>query len=181
MTVENINIHQLLPNSEVNGPGKRFVVWLQGCPLNCPGCFNPLTHGSQGILMKISDLAKQINQTKDIRGLTLSGGEPLFQLDAIKQLIRLTDKRLDILLFSGYSWNEVVNDEAKKQVLQMVDAALLGRYNQKLSHPFRGKKLVLHGGRIKPEELKPWLSTEIVLSDGKVQITGLYKKQGEAK
>ena len=157
MIAENINIHQLLPSSEVNGPGKRFVVWLQGCPLNCSGCFNPLTHGSQGILMKISDLAEQINRTKDIRGLTLSGGEPLFQLDAIKQLIRLTDKRLDILLFSGYSWDEVVKDSAKKQVLQMVDAALLGRYNQELSHPFRGKKLVLRGGRIKPDELKPWL------------------------
>ena len=126
--------------------------------------------------MKISDLAEQINRTKDIRGLTLSGGEPLFQINEVKQLIRLIDKRLDILLFSGYSWEEVVKDDAKKQVVQMVDAALLGRYNQKLSHPFRGKKLVLRGGRIKPEELKPWLSTEIVLSGDKVQITGLYKK-----
>jgi pyruvate-formate lyase-activating enzyme len=37
-------IHSMLPRSTVNGPGARAVVWLQGCDLRCPGCFNPATH-----------------------------------------------------------------------------------------------------------------------------------------
>ena len=37
-------IHAIEPRSRANGPGARFVVWLQGCTLGCPGCFNPATH-----------------------------------------------------------------------------------------------------------------------------------------
>lgn len=176
MSGGSINIHAIITHSEVNGPGNRFVVWFQGCPHHCPGCFNPQTHGSQGIKMNITDLAEQINQEKNIRGLTLTGGEPLFQAQQVKKLLQLINKQLDILLFSGYSLTEVLADENKKQLLQLVDAALLGRYNKDLSHPFLGKKLVLHGDRIKPTEIKPWLDSEIILNGDEVQITGLYKK-----
>ena len=64
----------------------------------------------------------------------------------------------------------------KKNILYQVDAVLLGRYDQSLSHPFFGKKLVLNGNRIKKEELKPWLNTEIIIKDNNVEITGLYKQ-----
>ena len=37
-------IHSMLPRSAVNGPGERGVVWLQGCALHCPGCWNSSTH-----------------------------------------------------------------------------------------------------------------------------------------
>ena len=41
-------IHAIEPRSRANGPGVRFVVWLQGCTLGCPGCFNPSTHAAAG-------------------------------------------------------------------------------------------------------------------------------------
>ncbi|MGD0006352.1 MAG: 4Fe-4S cluster-binding domain-containing protein, partial [Anaerolineaceae bacterium] len=44
MTDQILNLHHFEPLSLVNGPGKRSVVWVQGCTLNCPGCFNPQTH-----------------------------------------------------------------------------------------------------------------------------------------
>lgn len=175
MMTETIRLHHILEHSSVNGPGSRFVIWTQGCPLNCAGCFNQSTHDVRGGCdMDIIQLAKQINQTLDIRGITLSGGEPLLQIDAINKLLNCVNKKLDILLFSGYTFEEIRKDESKMKVLHQVDAALLGRYKQNLPHPFYGKKMVLNGKRIQKDELKPWLNTEIILNDNKVSITGLY-------
>lgn len=174
---EIIRLHNIIENSAVNGPNNRFVIWTQGCPLGCAGCFNPLTHNiNDGFDMDIEKLAIQINQTSDIRGITLTGGEPLLQANAVSKLLCLINKKLDILLFSGYTIDEVMVDTAKKQVLHQVDAALLGRYNKNLPHPFYGKKLVLNGNRIKKEELKPWLNTEVIIQGTNVKITGIYKQ-----
>ncbi len=172
-----IRLHNIIEHSTVNGPDNRFVIWTQGCPLHCVGCFNQPTHDLKGGFdMEITKLAEQINQTSDIRGITLTGGEPLIQAEAIERLLRLIRKDLDILLFSGYTFEEVKADSSKMKILHQVDAALLGRYNQDLPHPFYGKKLVLKGNRIKKEELKPWLNTEVFIQGDNIQITGLYKQ-----
>ena len=166
-----------MEHSTVNGPDNRFVIWTQGCPLHCAGCFNPLTHNINGGFDKdIAELAEQINQTADIRGITLTGGEPLLQVESVSKLLDLIDKDLDVLLFSGYTFEEIKADSSKIKILYQIDAALLGRYNQNLPHPFYGKKLVLNGNRIKKEELKPWLKTEVIIQGDNVQITGLYKQ-----
>lgn len=172
-----IRLHHIMERSEVNGPDNRFVIWTQGCPLHCAGCFNEPTHAlNGGYNISINSLAQKVNQTTNIRGITLTGGEPLFQAKEISQFLQLINKNLDVLLFSGYTLDEVMTDVNKKNILYQVDAVLLGRYDQSLSHPFFGKKLVLNGNRIKKEELKPWLNTEIIIKDNNVEITGLYKQ-----
>ncbi len=174
---ESIRLHHIMECSTVNGPDNRFVIWTQGCPFHCDGCFNQPTHSpTAGFDIDIVQLAEQINQTQDIRGITLTGGEPLLQIKQISSLLNFIRKDLDVLLFSGYTLEEIKADTIKKQLLYQVDAALLGRYNKNLPHPFYGKKLVLNGNRIKKEELKPWLNTEIVINRDNVQITGLYKQ-----
>lgn len=174
---ETIILHHIMEYSTVNGPGNRFVIWTQGCLFHCDGCFNQPTHSPiGGFNIDIAQLAEQINQTQNIRGITLTGGEPLLQIKQVSSLLNLIHKDLDVLLFSGYTLEEINANTIKKQILYQVDAALLGRYNKNLPHPFYGKKLVLNGNRIKKEELKPWLNTEIVIGSDNVQITGLYKQ-----
>jgi anaerobic ribonucleoside-triphosphate reductase activating protein len=43
-----LRVHHFLPLSYANGPGRRAVLWVQGCTLGCPGCFNPETHRNRG-------------------------------------------------------------------------------------------------------------------------------------
>lgn len=161
----------------VKNGDNRFVIWTQGCPFHCDGCFNQPTHNQTGGFdMDIAQLADEINKTPNIRGITLTGGEPLLQVKQVSLLLKLIRKDLDVLLFSGFTWNEIKADTIKKQLLTQIDATLLGRYNKNLPHPFYGKKLVVNGNRIKKEELKPWLNTEIVINGNNVQITGLYKQ-----
>ncbi|MBQ7303878.1 MAG: radical SAM protein [Alphaproteobacteria bacterium] len=170
-----IRINNFIPSSTVNGPGKRFVIWTQGCNLNCEGCFNRETHKLDGgFLIKISKLADLINNTKDIRGITFSGGEPLLQVNEIIKLIELVNKSLDIFIFSGYTIKEVISDANKKNILKKIDAGLFGRYNKLLPHSFYGKKLVLCSDKIKKEEVKPWINTEIIFEKENVFVTGLY-------
>lgn len=170
-----LQIHHIMEHSTVNGPGTRFVIWTQGCPFKCDGCFNPATHNlNGGTETEIEKLAIIINQTKDIRGITLSGGEPLLQAESVCNLLDMIDKKLDVLLFSGFTFDEVKSDECKMRTLYKVDATLLGRYNKNLPHPFYGKKLVIHGNKIKKEELKPWYNTEIIVDGNNISVTGLY-------
>jgi anaerobic ribonucleoside-triphosphate reductase activating protein len=85
--VTHADIHAMEPRSRANGPGVRFVVWFQGCTLGCAGCFNPATHsGSLGASRRsLAELYAEIDLAMigaPIEGLTLSGGEPMQQIQA---------------------------------------------------------------------------------------------------
>ena len=73
-----LNVHAILPRSRANGLGVRTVIWLQGCTLRCPGCFNPGTHSAEPrLLMPEADLlARIIADQHEIEGVSISGGEP---------------------------------------------------------------------------------------------------------
>ena len=95
-----------------NGPGRRAVLWVQGCSLACPGCFNPETHAIEGgqsiAVAEFFDLID--SQAGEIEGLTVSGGEPLQQLEALTQLLRLVREHteLSVLLFTGLRLEEIL-------------------------------------------------------------------------
>ncbi|MBI1790627.1 MAG: 4Fe-4S cluster-binding domain-containing protein [Acidobacteria bacterium] len=66
-------IHSMLPRSTVNGPGARAVVWLQGCGLRCPGCFNPATHPFDRDRDKtVEEVAERVLACEGIEGVTFS-------------------------------------------------------------------------------------------------------------
>ena len=168
-----LRLHQFLPVSCCNGPGERAVLWLQGCLLACPGCFNPLTHDpGGGFVQAIRALAGMLNSLP-VRGVTLSGGEPLLQAGPLLALLDLLAPEMDVLLFSGYRPDEIQKNEEQRALLRRVDAALLGRYSKRLAHPYYGKFLLTRTGRISPEELTPALTSEIVIgTTGNAVVTG---------
>jgi anaerobic ribonucleoside-triphosphate reductase activating protein len=171
-----VRLHSAAISQDVNGPGRRYTLWFQGCSLACHGCFNPPSHSFSGDSACVTDVARKINAQRGIRGVTLTGGEPLQQPKALVHLLSLLDPGLDTLLFSGYSLAEVKARPLLIDALVSVDAALLGRYDSTLSHPFQGKSLVLLGDRISASELRPHRNTEILLNTTGGTITGLPSK-----
>lgn len=127
-----LRIHHFLPTSRANGPGLRSVLWLQGCRLGCPGCFNPETHSFQGgELAGVSELLEQIAAGVDqVEGLTISGGEPLHQASALRFLLAgVKEKtRLSVILFSGFSWDEIQAQPKAIRLLPYLDVLIAGRY-----------------------------------------------------
>src|SRR5436305_4279959 len=76
-----LSVAQVVPCTEAEGPGRRYALWFQGCPLRCPGCCNPEMlpfHG--GTPRTVADVLAEIataRETHAIEGITLLGGEPL--------------------------------------------------------------------------------------------------------
>lgn len=137
-------IHGIELRSRANGPGARMVVWLQGCTLGCPGCFNPTTHTSDsGTVVPIADLVAQLAtaQAGGVEGLSLSGGEPLQQPVATAALL-LAARRLGLstLVFSGYTLEEIRTLEGGAEVLANLDVLIDGRYRsgERLATGLRG-------------------------------------------
>jgi anaerobic ribonucleoside-triphosphate reductase activating protein len=125
-----LRIHAIESRSRANGPGARFVVWMQGCTLGCPGCFNPTTHdGAGGRELNVQDVAAQLEQTDGIEGLSLSGGEPLQQAEAAVALLDAARARgLSTLAFSGYTLDEIRGLPHGLAVLERLDVLIDGRY-----------------------------------------------------
>ena len=105
-----LNLAGFLARSEVNGPGIRAVVWVQGCPIHCEGCFNPQSWSfSPAHVVAVDDLAKQILTLDEIDGVTFSGGEPFAQAAALADLgNQLKCAGLSIVTYTGYTHDEIL-------------------------------------------------------------------------
>jgi pyruvate formate lyase activating enzyme len=91
-------IHSLESFGTVDGPGVRFVVFVQGCPMRCAYCHNPDTWPmTGGTLMEPEYIIEQYERNKAFYanggGLTVTGGEPLMQIDFLIELFTLAKKK----------------------------------------------------------------------------------------
>jgi anaerobic ribonucleoside-triphosphate reductase activating protein len=122
-------VHAVEKKSRANGPGERFVIWLQGCTLGCPGCFNPATHTTDaGTSIEVDELIDRA-RAAGVEGVTLSGGEPLQQPDAALAILRgARAAGLSTLAFSGYTIDEIREQPLGPAILQELDVLVDGRY-----------------------------------------------------
>ena len=77
-------IHSKESFGTVDGPGIRYVLFMQGCPLRCKYCHNPDTWGHGGTSITVDEVLREFKKNKVFYskgGITLSGGEPLLQID----------------------------------------------------------------------------------------------------
>ncbi|MBX9600032.1 MAG: radical SAM protein [Bryobacteraceae bacterium] len=189
-------IHSVLDASGVNGPGRRAVLFVQGCRLGCKGCWNPRTHALVGDNCGVDELARWIVHCRErsgISGLTFSGGEPMHQaadLLALAQEVRAAIPDLSFGMFSGYSerklddgayWTIAETDLGLRrsvwQELRLhLDFAVLGRYHdqQRIADPLRTSRnqvLRLYSPRYTEADFGP-PEIEVTIESGLVSITG---------
>lgn len=94
-------------NSLVDGPGIRTDLFLQGCDIQCPGCQNQSTWNiKDGIEIEIKDLVKELKKNMRNNKITITGGEPLYQREALIELINQL-YGFDIALYTGHQENDV--------------------------------------------------------------------------
>lgn len=93
--------------SLVDGPGLRSLVFFQGCDLRCPGCQNPSTWDiTKGTPIEVEALADDIKAHAKNKKVTLTGGEPLLQKEAVLELLKLLEG-YDVALYTGHDISEV--------------------------------------------------------------------------
>ncbi len=185
MKENTVRLHRFEPASRVNGPGLRAVVWVQGCGLNCPGCFNPETHSfEKGEVLPIEILAGRIQQAQQqysLEGLTISGGEPVLQHRALAPLLEQirTKTNLSVLVFSGYDWEEIQGFKGIDPFLAQIDVLIAGRYDasRRVAQGLIGssnKTAHFITNRYNQKDLDEIPQAEIILSpDGEIILSGI--------
>lgn len=96
-------------NSVVDGPGIRTVLFMQGCNIQCKGCQNKSTWDiNKGKEIAIDNLVNELNNKVFNKKITISGGEPLMQIEALIELVnKLNDLGFDIALYTGHRKEDV--------------------------------------------------------------------------
>lgn len=125
-------------------------------------------------MMDVNELAMLINSDTDIEGITLSGGEPLdYPLQLTNLLIKVS-KRLTVIIFSGYMFHEIQRSTILMSVVKMADLSIVGRYDERLAHPYYGKKFIVSRGRIDVNYFKPRVVVEYSVNNKSVTKTGIF-------
>jgi anaerobic ribonucleoside-triphosphate reductase activating protein len=154
-----------MPNREISvaatreysmreGPGIRYVIWVQGCSLKCKGCFNPhfwSQHG--GSIKDVDSLLQEVIAARikfpEIEGVTFLGGEPFEQAESLAKLSKkLHERDFSIMVFSGYTLAELKDHqsseyESRLNFLASIDLLVDGRYQQDkvdIDRPWVGSK-----------------------------------------
>lgn len=143
-----IRISGTVQDSIVDGPGLRYVVFVQGCPHGCEGCHNPQTHSFDGGRVTDTDvLFEEFAENPLTQGVTFSGGEPFCQAHALYELARRVKdyNNTHLICYSGWTFEELLNkaqsEEYTKKLLGITDILVDGRFvlaQRSLSLNFRG-------------------------------------------
>lgn len=131
----------------VDGVGLRYSIYFSGCSHACPGCHNEYSwnpnNGTELTYEILNEITNEINQNELLDGITISGGDPLFNpKDMLKVLKFLKEKtKKNIWMYTGYTLEEIKKDDLRKKCLKYVDVLVDGRFIKELYDPnikFRG-------------------------------------------
>ncbi|MYV52904.1 4Fe-4S single cluster domain-containing protein [Streptomyces sp. SID3212] len=190
-----LRVSQVLGPITALGPGRRLGVWVQGCPLACAGCmsrhtWDPYGGQSVGVERLVRLWSRGLAEGYD--GLTVSGGEPLEQPDALAALLEGADRvrraagrtDADLLVYTGWEDAEIAASDGATAALDRADAVITGRYrageptrlvwrgsaNQRLipRTPLGRRR---YGPHLRRESGRPELQVRV--TDGAVHIVGV--------
>ena len=172
----------------VNGPGDRYMIHTQGCPLRCFNCFNPESWiDKPNKLRDIYDLANRI-KSHNPSGLTISGGEPFIQSKPLLEFLQYLGNPFPkgILIYSGYYEEELKQIPEYEEILSYVCVIVSGRFDESkrvydsLLSSSNQKFIWGHNPKIKEEELQ-YQDYEVIVQDDFLKLTGFPDLSKENK
>ena len=186
-----LHIAQIIPCTEAEGPGKRFALWFQGCPLRCPGCCNPeMLPFAGGQQLPLDKLVAQVQQAIQlgIQGITLLGGEPFAHaVEAVTLARESRQMGLSLMAFSGYTLEELLTrpEPEVHELLKLTDILVDGPYLRDLPDTRRrwigstNQRIHFLTDRYRADD-PCWRqpnTLEIRVANGEVQINGFPAQQ----
>lgn len=122
-------------DSIVDGEGMRAVLWTQGCPHNCKGCHNPITHDFNGGFLTDTDtLIEELKVNMQFEdGITLSGGDPFMQVEAVNEIAKYVQSiGKDVWAYTGFTFEKLIEmsktNEKIIELLNNVDILVDGKF-----------------------------------------------------
>ena len=165
-------------NEHLYGPGKRLLLFTQGCSLRCKGCVNQhLWQFGAGANISAREV---LELCQDVVGITLHGGEPLDQSEGVLEIVKaLKSVGKTVILFTGYQYKEL-SKSSQKRVWSLSDLVVSGRYIEEKRNiylQFRGstnQRVYRHQGKYKNYQIKDGKSVAIIRlnENGEMQSRG---------
>lgn len=140
-----LRVAGVIEESIVDGPGLRFVLFLQGCRTHCKGCQNPQTWDFEGgTAVSAEDILNRIQGDPLVHGITFSGGEPFEQAAALVPLAEELKRRgYHLMAFSGYTFEQLLEKPSCRDLLSLLDLLVDGPFveeQKSLELRFRGSR-----------------------------------------
>jgi anaerobic ribonucleoside-triphosphate reductase activating protein len=140
-----LKVLSIVPDTIVDGPRMRTSIYLSGCFHRCKGCHNPeswrLENGKD---MENSEIIEEIRKSDHGR-ITITGGDGLcYQYQELLEFLKELKKEIpeiNVWLYTGYTWEELIDDEDRKEILGYLDVLVDGRFEESLKSKdclFRG-------------------------------------------
>ena len=123
---------ELQIDSIVDGKGIRAVLWTQGCSHKCVGCHNQSTWDFDGGKeVEVEKIKKEISSLKAHDGITLSGGDPLFQVEPCLEIAKYCKSlKMNVWCYTGFTLEELLkmNNPHLKELLLNIDVLVDGKF-----------------------------------------------------
>lgn len=178
-----LNLAAFLKGTEMVGPGLRDAFWVQGCSIGCPGCANQayLAHKERRQVTVERLLIHFASRRGKIDGLSVLGGEPTEQADAVAALLQgVQAQGFSTVVFSGRTWEKLRDDPACAELLAYTDLLIDGPFllaERDLTLAWRGsrnQRLLRLSDRFRPEDLEPPSANgEILISPDRALLHGI--------
>ena len=129
-----ISILDIVEDTTVDGPGFRTTIYCAGCPNRCPGCHNPQSWDiANGREVEVEEILEVI-LADPFADVTFSGGDPMFQPQGFAALARAIKERSNknIWCYTGYLFEQVIENPAQRELLELVDVLVDGRFVEAL-------------------------------------------------
>ena len=137
----------LLTDSIVDGEGIRTVIWTQGCSHHCQGCHNPETWDfDKGFLVDTKEVIRQIDNLEGQDGITLSGGDPFFQVEPCLEIAKYCKSiNMNVWCYTGFTFEQLLNMNNSKilEFLKYIDVLVDGKFileQRSLDLKFKGSE-----------------------------------------
>lgn len=133
-----IRLFGVVRESIVDGPGLRYVIFVQGCPHHCPGCHNPGSHSyTGGKLTTTARLWDDIRKNRLLKGVTFSGGEPFLWGHELAVIGRAASNAgMNVMTYSGFTYERLLEkaktEPSVRELLSASNYLVDGRYMEEL-------------------------------------------------
>ena len=150
-----LRVINIYPETIVDGEGLRFSIYFSGCSHHCKGCQNPETwEYNQGAVLDdafMERIFEQILGNPLLSGVTLSGGDPMFNPEALLDFLKKLKKRTkaNVGCYTGYVYEDLLKDPLRKKCLKYIDVLVDGPFMESkrdVNLDFRGSsnQRILH-------------------------------------
>lgn len=135
-----VAVYRVVGRTEAEGPGTRAAVWVHGCSIRCPGCFNAHLWPERPASGSAEELARELTSSPAIEGITFLGGEPFEQAEGLAHVAtRARAAGLSVMAFTGHLLEELRarDDPATQALIAATDLLVDGPYDRSRPDPVR--------------------------------------------